>query len=70
MKYSDLVELKKNKIKWLKAIILIVISSFFYLIPLKLIEVMIDVAGKNIIKILIIGALLILTYILSSIVGA
>lgn len=70
MKYSDLVNLKKNKIKWLKVIILVVVSSFFYLTPLKLIELMIDVAGKNIIKILIIGALLILTYLLSSIVGA
>lgn len=70
MRYSDLVDLKKNKIKWVKVIILVVVSSFFYLTPLKLIERMIDVAGKNIIKILIIGALLILTYLLSSIVGA
>ena len=70
MTYSDLVDLKKNIVKWLIVIILVVVSSFFYLAPLKLIEVMIDVAGKNIITILIIGVLLILTYLLSSIVGA
>lgn len=70
MKYGDLVDLKKNKIKWLKVILLVVISSFFYLTPLKLIELMIDVASENIIKILIIGSLLILTYLLSSIIGA
>lgn len=42
MKYSDLVDLKKNIVKWLIVIILVVVSSFFYLAPLKLIEVMID----------------------------
>lgn len=70
MKYSNLVDFKKNKTKWLKVIILVILSSIFYLSPLKLIEMMIDIAGKNIVNILIIGAILILTYILSSIIGA
>ena len=70
MKYSNLVDFKKNKTKWLKVIILVILSSIFYLSPLKIIEMMIDIAGKNIVNILIIGAILILTYILSSIIGA
>ena len=94
MKYSNLVDFKKNKTKWLKVIILVILSSIFYLRKVRHWRNGSDGRGfrkpriyrvwrggkqnahyksRNggyIVNILIIGAILILTYILSSIIGA
>lgn len=70
MNYGDLINVKKNIGKWIKITIFIMISSFLYLIPLKLVEVMIDNTQKSVTSILTIGIILLVIYVVSSYIGA
>lgn len=70
MRYKYLINFSENKGKWFKVFFFVLISSFLYLLPLKLVEIMIDSAEKSVFQILVIGTILIIIYVLSSYVGA
>lgn len=70
MKYRDLINIRNHMGKWVKVTLLIMVSSLLYLIPLKIVEIIIDNTGRNITFILESGIVLLMIYVLSSYLGA
>lgn len=70
MRINDIIGFKKNFGTWLKIILVITLSTILYLIPVKIIEYMVDISQSNGDKVLLVGVLLISMYIFSAIAGS